>query len=83
LLYDACVVHSVVTACFPATSEYSCLASAKRVSYCIIQQLLYEICCLLEQFLKHLTQYMQFFCTSHDTKVYNISQQITQNISKS
>ena len=29
LLYDACVVHSVVTACFPATSEYSCLASAK------------------------------------------------------
>ena len=73
----------IMTACFPATSEYSCLASAKRVSYCILQQLLYEICCFLEQCLRHLTQYMQFFCTSHDTKVYNISQQITQHISKS
>ena len=54
-----------------------------RVSYCILQQLLYGICCLLEQFLKHRTQCMQFFCTSRDTKVYNISQQITQHISKS
>ena len=29
------------------------------------------------------TKYVQFFCTSHGTKVYNISQQITQHISKS
>jgi len=35
LLLDACVVHSVVTACFPATFEYSCLASAKHKDSCL------------------------------------------------